>query len=82
MRGSTKRKKKRSPEAIEKQRATMKAKRALRDSPEGEKISDAIIYLRQAEASVNARLASGKLKRIDNSHLLTMLALKRLEGEI
>ncbi len=42
---------------------------------------DAIIYLQHAAEHIEGRLKTGKLKKMDHAHLLTMLALHTLEGE-
>lgn len=42
---------------------------------------DALVYLKHAKAHINASLKEGRLKEMDQAHLLTLLALQTLEGK-
>lgn len=70
-------------------KATMRAKRAGRQrlkhlqargrrqpGPQG----DAIVLLRQAQQAATKQLRDGHIKEFDNAHLLSMIALRTLEG--
>jgi hypothetical protein len=41
---------------------------------------DAIVYLRHAEAAINADIRSGRVKKLGKAALLTLLALSALQG--
>lgn len=68
-----------TPEQRAKYMSTRAATEAAKKSePSG--VTDARVYLRHAVADINARLANGKLKKMDRAHLLAQLALDVLEG--
>jgi len=84
---------KQSAATIAKRKLTMATKRAIRTAeaeanyharkaktlPTTEKREDARIYLRHAKRIINQHIANGKLKEMDEAHLLALLALKVLE---
>jgi transposase-like protein len=43
-------------------------------------VRDAILYLRNARTAIMRQITSGKIKELDDAQLLTLLALKSLEG--
>lgn len=77
------------PGQAEKFRATMAARRSARskvvhsETPivKIPKHQDAIIYLRHAKDHITKSMQSGRLKKMDHAHLLTLLALSTLEGD-
>jgi hypothetical protein len=69
-------------------KATMAAKRQAKTEPttvtkhvKNPRQTDAVVYLKHAEAHITKALASGRLKKMDHAHLLTLLALTTLVGE-
>lgn len=68
-----------SPAQLAKARATRAANKVAREK-RTPNISDVIIYLRHAEISILEKLLSGRIKRMEKYQLLTMLALRELEG--
>lgn len=47
----------------------------------GQTTRDAIVFLKQAEASIMERIRAGTIRRPDNAHLLAMQALNILQGD-
>lgn len=63
-----------------------KAKAAKQTNGGDEKVGsvnhrDAILYLQNAERHINQSMRTGRIKKPDHAHLLTMLALTVLKGD-